>query len=69
MVIIHQKKRLMIARYAFENGNSRAARHISSVLDRNINESMVSGFKVAYNRHRNLSKDFEQSPCKLPRLL
>ena len=60
--------RYKIARYAIENGNSRAARHFSSVLDKNINESTVRGFKVAYNRRRNLDKDFEQSQLvSLPR--
>ena len=60
--------RYKIARYAIENGNSRAARHFSSVLDRNINESMVRGFKTSYNRRRNLSKEFEPSQnSSLPR--
>ena len=60
--------RYKIARYAIENGNSRAARHFSSVLDKNINESTVRGFKVAFNRRRNLDKDFEQSQLvSLPR--
>ena len=60
--------RFKIARYAIENGNSRAAKHFSSVFERNINESTVRGFKVAYNRRRNLTKDFEKSPTlSLPR--
>ena len=37
-------------------------------MDKNINESTVRGFKVAYNRRRNLDKDFEQSQLvSLPR--
>ena len=60
--------RYKIARYAIENGNSRAARHFSSVLDRNINESTVRGFKTSYNRRRNLNKEFEPSQTSsLPR--
>ena len=60
--------RCNIARYAIENGNSRAAKHFSSVLERSVNESTVRGIKTAYNRRRTLDKEFDQSTSvSLPR--
>ena len=37
-----------IARYAIDNGPTKAAKHFSKVLEKNISESTVRGFKSSY---------------------
>lgn len=49
--------RMKIAKFAVENGNSRAARHFSHKLGRKINESIVRGMKASYQRQQQQQKE------------
>ena len=56
------EKRLKIARYAIENGNSAAARHFSRAL----NESTVQGLKISYLKLKKSTDEMKTLP-KSPR--
>lgn len=61
---------MKIAKFAIENGISRAARHFSHKLGRKVNESTVRCMKAAYQKQRtNLSEnEASTSTCTvLPR--
>lgn len=47
IAIILPETRTKIARYAIDNGNKKAARHFSKVLNKDINESSVRSIKTS----------------------
>lgn len=50
--------RCKIAKYAIENGNTKAARHFSDILKKDINESTVRSIKSSYNKKKHLQGQF-----------
>ena len=56
------KERAQIGKYALENGNSRAARHFSKVLDRQIRESTARRLKDEYVRALAQKKNDPEGP-------
>ncbi|XP_067656456.1 uncharacterized protein [Haliotis asinina] len=55
--------RAKIAKYVIDNGNTRAARHFSSVLNMNIGESSVRFMKKAYLAKKKEDKTADICPC------
>ena len=45
---LDEEMKIKIGKYSSENGVSAAARHFSAELERDINPSMIRGFKRAY---------------------
>ena len=56
------EERAQIGKYALENGNSRAARHFSKVLDRQIRESTARRLKDEYVRALAQKKNDPEGP-------
>lgn len=70
----HRKQKAKIARFAIDNGNSRAAKHFSESMGRKINESTIRSFKAAYHfRKAESGKDIivaiDSKKCCRPKLL
>ena len=56
------EEKAQIGKYALENGNTRATRHFSKVLDRKVTESTARRLKVEYVRALAQTKNDPQGP-------
>ena len=57
-----REERALMGKYSLENGNTRAARHFSKVLDRKVNESTARRFKDEYARALAQKKNDPEGP-------